>query len=156
MKHERRQTGQAMGLNCYHAIDNNAGCGVRGPPDTYGQNLNENGGGLYAMEWRAEGIRMWFFRRSAVPSDIMSGSPDPSLWGNPLADFPKTDCDIGLYFKNQRIIANIDLCGDWAGQQSVYQGDQCPGSCEEFVSEHAEAFKDAYWEFASWKVFSAI
>jgi len=73
-----------------------------------------------AMELRDAGIRMWQFTRSAIPSDVTAGTPDPSTWGEATADFPGTDCDIGSHFKNQSIIANIDLCGSWAGSQSIY------------------------------------
>jgi hypothetical protein len=46
------------------------------------------------------------------PSDITNLNPRPSRWGEALADFPNTECDIGSHFKNQSIIVNIDLCGD--------------------------------------------
>jgi len=72
------------------------------------------------MELRTAGIRMWQFARSAIPSDITSGSPDPSTWGEATADFPNTNCDIGNHFRNQSIIANIDLCGSFAGDPKVY------------------------------------
>ena len=111
------------------------------------------------MEWRDEGIRMWFFSRTSIPGDLASGndsSPDPSSWGTALADFPSTDCDISTHFKNQSIIANIDLCGDWAGATSVYSTeDSCPGTCTEFVTSNATAFETAYWEWSSWRVYTA-
>lgn len=72
------------------------------------------------MELRTAGIRMWQFARASIPADVTSGSPDPSTWGEATADFPSTDCDISTHFRNQSIIANIDLCGSWAGEQSVY------------------------------------
>ena len=109
------------------------------------------------MEWRTDGIRIWFFPRSSIPADITAGaSPDPSSWGTALADFPKTDCDISTHFQNQSIIANIDLCGTWAGATSVFsQQDGCPGTCTNFVATNATAFDTAYWEFNSFKVYTA-
>lgn len=106
--------------NCLNSTNDNAGCGVDAGTDTFGTSYNDNGGGVTALELRSAGIRMWQFARSAIPSDITSGSPDPSTWGEATADFPSTDCDIGSHFRNQSIIANIDLCGTWAGATSVY------------------------------------
>ncbi len=107
------------------------------------------------MEWRTDGIRVWFFPRPSIPADISTGnSPDPSSWGTALADFPKTDCSISDHFRNQSIIANIDLCGQWAGQALYYtQQAGCLGTCSNLVATSAIAFEDAYWEFKSFKVY---
>lgn len=161
MKVKRKESGKALTTNCWNGTDDNAGCGVQGADDTYGEALNANGGGIYAMEWRDAGIRVWFFPRDDIPSDIPtdvsnSTAPDPSTWPEALADFPSTDCDISSHFKNQSIIANIDLCGTWAGATSVYSTeDSCPGTCTEFVTSNATAFETAYWEWASWRVYTA-
>jgi hypothetical protein len=40
----------------------------------------------------------------AVPDDIQSGSPDPSLWGEPIAALSPEGCDIDSYFFNHNII----------------------------------------------------
>ncbi|EMC92043.1 glycoside hydrolase family 16 protein [Baudoinia panamericana UAMH 10762] len=161
MNVKRKETGEVQTSNCYNATDENAGCGVQGAADTFGEAFNANGGGIYAMEWRNAGIRIWFFPRSSIPSDIPTDvsnttAPDPSSWDEPLADFPSTHCDMSSHFQNQSIIANIDLCGAWAGATSVYTAaDQCPGTCSEFVTSNATAFKTAYWEWSSWRVYTA-
>ncbi|KAK3717030.1 hypothetical protein LTR37_006085 [Vermiconidia calcicola] len=135
---KRKETGSSLTKNCWNETEGNAGCGVQGKQDTYGQSFNANGGGIYAMAWRHAGIRIWFFGRSNIPSDIPAdltntSAPNPDGWGKPLADFPNTHCDIGNHFKNQSIIANIDLCGTWAGDASVYsKEDFCPGQCTDF------------------------
>jgi len=157
MDRKRKESADVLQTNCYNGTNNNAGCGVQGANDTYGEVFNINGGGVYAMEWRTDGIRVWFFKRSSIPSDIIAGSsPDPSSWGTALADFPNTDCSISSHFRNQSIIANIDLCGDWAGSTAVYstQG-RCPGTCIDFVMNNAAAFKTAFWQWNSWKVYTA-
>ncbi|MCJ1246803.1 hypothetical protein MMC30_004012 [Trapelia coarctata] len=158
MNVKRQETGTVLATNCLNSTDNNAGCGVQGAGSTYGQTFNNIGGGVYAMELRDAGIRTWFFPRSSLPADISNntGSPDPSSWGTALADFPSTDCDIGAHFKNQSIIANIDICGSWAGATEVYNTqDNCPGTCTDFAAANAGAFTDAYFEFASFKVYKA-
>jgi len=157
MKVKREETGSISATDCYNGTDSNAGCGVKGPADTFGPLMNSNGGGVYAMELRSAGIRVWFFGRNNVPSDITAAtSPDPSTWGTPLADFPGTDCDIGNHFRNQSIIANIDVCGDWAGATHVYSGlNDCPSNCTNYAAQNPSAFDEAYWEFASFRVYQA-
>jgi len=162
MNDKRKETGKALVKNCDSNSEDGSGCGVQGPKDTFGATLNANGGGTYAMEWRDAGIRMWFFGRNELPSDLPSdvsnitASPDPSTWGEAMADFPSTDCDISSHFKNQSIIANIDLCGDWAGATSVYSDeDQCPGTCASRVAGAGSNFDNAYWEFKSFRVYTA-
>jgi hypothetical protein len=171
MSVKRKESGSVLTTNCYNGTDGNAGCGVQGQPATFGEAFNNNGGGVYAMELRDAGIRTWFFPRSNIPSDIttstsnstsggsssVGGTPDPSTWGEALADFPSTDCDIGSHFRNQSIIANIDLCGQWAGLEQYYsQQAGCPGTCVEYVSQQpGSAYENAYWEFASFRVYQA-
>jgi hypothetical protein len=120
MNVKRKETGNSLATSCVNSTDYNAGCGVHAGTNTFGTAFNSNGGGVMAMELRNAGIRIWQFARASIPSDISSGSPDPSTWPEATADFPGTDCNIGNHFKNQSIIANIDLCGSWAGSTSVY------------------------------------
>jgi hypothetical protein len=116
----REESGSVITTSCVNSTDSNAGCGVDAGSKTFGDTLNANGGAVAAMELRSDGIRVWQFARSAIPADITAGQPDPSTWGEATADFPNTDCDIGSHFRNQSIIANIDLCGSWAGDPNVY------------------------------------
>jgi len=158
MKVKRKETGKSLKTNCYNGTDENAGCGVQGKPATSGADFNSAGGGVYAMEWRSDGIRIWFWSRTAIPLDISSGNAlNPSSWGEAVADFPGTDCNIDTHFRNHSIIANIDLCGGWAGADKFYSQDAgCPGTCTDFVANNATAFVDAYWEFNSFKVYQTI
>ncbi|KAG8669694.1 hypothetical protein FPOAC2_09037 [Fusarium poae] len=149
----RKNTGETLRKNCNHELNDNDGCGVKSDADGYGTGFNKNGGGIMAVEWRKEGIRMWQFARNSIPSDIKSSKPTPSTWGVAVADFPNTDCDIGSHFKNQSIIANIDLCGSLV--YNVWDKSGCPGNCTSLVANNPEAFKNAYWEFGSFQVYQA-
>lgn len=120
MTGRRQEIGKALQTNCVNTTDSNAGCGVDAGSYTFGNQFNKYGGAVLAMELRAEGIRMWQWPRKVIPADVTSGKPDPSIWGTATADFPSTDCNISSHFKNQSIIANIDLCGSWAGATNVY------------------------------------
>ncbi|KAI1214801.1 glycoside hydrolase family 16 protein [Annulohypoxylon truncatum] len=153
MKVKRKMTGSSITTDCYNATDDNAGCGVKTAADTYGSAYNDANGGIMAMEWRDAGIRVWQFGRNGIPTDITSGSPDPTTWGEAAADFPNTDCDIGSHFRNQSIIVNIDLCGQYAG--NVYSTSGCPSNCTDYVANYPSAFTDAYWEFGTFQVYKA-
>jgi hypothetical protein len=108
------------------------------------------------MEWRTAGIRIWFFERADIPSDITSGSPDPSTWGTATADFPSTECNIDDHFSNGKIIINIELCGTWAGSTAIYSTEfGCEGTCSNFVGNNPSAFSNAFWEFKSIKVYQS-
>ncbi|KAI0872886.1 concanavalin A-like lectin/glucanase domain-containing protein [Hypoxylon argillaceum] len=150
---KRKMSGTSLTTNCYNGTDDNAGCGVSGPLDSYGTTYNSQQGGVMALEWREAGIRMWAFDRDVIPSDITAKSPDPSTWGEAAADFPNTDCNIGSHFTNQSIIANIDLCGQYAG--GVYAQSGCPSNCTDYVANNPDAFSTAYWEFGSFQVYQA-
>ncbi|KKK21763.1 hypothetical protein ARAM_001696 [Aspergillus rambellii] len=155
----RKQSGQTVFTTCDNSTNGNAGCGVQGPALSYGKEFNDNGGGIYALELRAAGIRAWFFPRNLIPADITNGSgtPDPSSWGLALADFPNTSCDIPSHFKNQSIIANIDLCGQLGANAQFYTTLYgCPGECKDFVAHNPGNFTDAYWEFSSFKIYQAL
>lgn len=161
----RHQSGKAQGGDCFNGTRMNEGCGVRGSPSTFGPEFNKNGGGIYVLELRKDGIRVWQFSRTNVPLDLASlvygnGTPfnvDPYNWEKPLADFPKTECPIERHFRNQSIIANIDICGQWAGLEKYYSTEShCPGSCVQYVTEQpGSVYQEAYWEFGGWWVLQA-
>lgn len=154
MQGQRNQTGNTLTSDCWVGNSYGDSCAVQGSRNSSGQAFNAIGGGVYALEWRSEGIRMWFFERGNIPSNI--NSPDPSVWPTPAADFPNTNCDIDAHFKDLHIITNIALCGVWAGAESVYsEQDYCPGTCTGFVASNATAFQQAYFTFNSFKIFAS-
>lgn len=156
MSVKRHQTGDTLSTNCLNSTNENMGCAVRGPIDSFGEVFNQNGGGVFAMEWRTAGIRVWFFQRNKIPEDIDLGLPDPSLWGTATADFPSTKCHTNSHFKNHQIIINISLCGDWAGAEKVYKTEyDCPGDCAEHVGNDPAAFQQAYWSIKNIMVYNA-
>jgi hypothetical protein len=46
MKTKRQETGTVSGTNCWNSTNENEGCGVFGPKDSYGAALNEAGGAV--------------------------------------------------------------------------------------------------------------
>ena len=142
--------------NVYNASQpGNAGCGVRSTdPQTFGALFNENYGGVYATEWTSSYIKIWFFPRDNIPSDILAGGPVPSqAWGLPQANF-EGSCNFDDHFQNMQIIVDTTFCGDWAGND--WNTSSCKANaltCSSWVEGHPEAFKDAFWAFNSIKVY---
>jgi hypothetical protein len=124
----------------------------------YGSSFNAIGGGVYAMEWTSQAIKVWFFPRNAIPSSIKSGAPNVSQFGTPAGNFHGS-CNIDKHFKSHSFTFGINFCGDWAGNE--YQTSGCPMyrgldkiySCVQYVGQNPSAFKDAYWLINSLKVY---
>jgi len=134
----------------------NVGCGIgTSDPMTYGDGFNNEGGGVYATEWTGEAISIYHFTRSNIPANIMAGNPDPSTWGQPLALF--SGCNFASAIKNQTIIFDTTFCGQWAGQQAVWQADAVcskkAATCEDYVKNNPQDFANAFWQVNSVKVY---
>lgn len=151
--------GSVTTSNCYvkaKGQKDNAGCSIEDPSTkSYGAGLNANGGGVFATQWTADAISVYFFPRGSVPADVLGSNPDPSGWGKPSASF-QGGCDIAKTFKKQQIVFDTTFCGIWAGNSSVWQNSTCSkkaATCQEWVQNNPEAFKDAYWTVNSLKVY---
>ncbi|KAL9601264.1 MAG: hypothetical protein Q9219_002669 [cf. Caloplaca sp. 3 TL-2023] len=135
----------------------NMGCGILHPMTngrSFGRGMNTGGGGVYATMWTSQDIRIYYFPRSSIPSDITMGKPDPSKWGMPAAKFAG-GCKIDEHFQNLHIIFNTAFCGDWAGE-AWNSSKTCQAkapTCQMYVQNNPEAFRDAYWMVRSVKVY---
>ncbi|KAL5532313.1 hypothetical protein ACEPAF_5882 [Sanghuangporus sanghuang] len=146
------ETGTLISTDCYNATNGNQGCVVEDPSTTsYGDDFYENGGGVFAMLWNDDGIKMWFFNRSSIPSDI-EDSPDPDNWTTPTANWPNSSCDVSQFFGAQTITLDITLCGNYAGSASVYE-ETCSGTCTDLIQEPSN-YDTAYFEINYVRVFS--
>ncbi|RDX40067.1 laminarinase [Lentinus brumalis] len=158
MPASRSQTGSSTGNNCDVAATNNAGCGVKAPSsNSYGSAFNSAGGGWYAMERTNSFIKIWFWSRNSgsVPSDVKNGATtiNTSNWGTPFAYFPSQSCSISDHFDEHNLIINLTLCGDWAGQSSVFNGAGCSGDCVSYVNNNPSAFTNAYFDIQWLKIY---
>ncbi|KAI5122192.1 hypothetical protein M0805_007089 [Coniferiporia weirii] len=152
------QTGTALLTDCDSNANGNSGCGVHNnKANNYGPDFNSAGGGWYAMERTTSFIRVFFWSRgdSSVPSGVSGGtsSIDTDNWGEPVALFPNTDCDLASHFGENNIIINLTFCGSWAGIDSIYSSSGCPGDCVDYVNNNPSAFTDAYFDFAAVRVY---
>ncbi|KAF7970654.1 hypothetical protein HWV62_23350 [Athelia sp. TMB] len=152
------QYGTTVTTDCNANDNNNSGCGVKSPDtNSYGPAFNAAGGGWYAMERTNNGISVWFWSRNSpnIPAALSSGAStiNTSGWGEPTAFFPNTDCDIATSFGPANIVINLTFCGDWAGNSNVYASSGCPSTCNAYVAANPSAFANAYFDFASVKIY---
>lgn len=146
--------------NCYvdaSGQSDNAGCSIDTTNiQTYGDGFNSNNGGVYATNYESSAISIYFFPRGSIPSDITSGSPDPTGWGTPLAQF-QGGCDIDSFIYNQQIVFDLTFCGSWAG--AAFTSDSTcsakASTCNDYVQNNPTAFQDAYWTINSLQVYSS-
>jgi hypothetical protein len=73
--------------------------------------------------------------------------------GTPQAYFPNTQCDLEAKFAAHHLLFDLTLCGDWAGQDAVYNDVGCPGNCIAHVNEDPAAFADAYWDIKAVRIY---
>jgi len=92
-------------------IDNTTysdGCGSTHAEGSYGSAFNKAKGGVYATWLESDALKIYWFPRDKIPTDIKSGKPDPSNWGTPASKFVSgSGCDVGKYFKGQTIVSTI-------------------------------------------------
>ncbi|KAI4154747.1 MAG: hypothetical protein LQ340_001462 [Diploschistes diacapsis] len=160
----QKMTGNMTSTKCDSGGNDNTGCQVQDPsPLSYGNAFNQNGGGVFAVEWTSQQITIYFFpRNSTIPSDLPTGqskansavAPNPANWPTPSAVF--SGCQIDSHFQNMSMIFDTTFCGQWAGQQDVWSADSTcaakAGTCADYVKSNPSAFADAYWAVNSVRV----
>ena len=143
----------------------NQGCvAVSKDNRTIGQPVNEQGGGVYALEWDPANrhIRTWVFSpHTEVPKNLKRAiqtadaiervAPDPDAWGLPYGYFAVgdgTNCPAS-HFRHMRLVLNTAFCGSVVGNR--FHSD-CPvqstdfDTCNEYLASDPEELKDAYWK----------
>eukprot|EP00026_Physarum_polycephalum_P013123 Phypoly_transcript_13495.p1 GENE.Phypoly_transcript_13495~~Phypoly_transcript_13495.p1 ORF type:complete len:339 (+),score=55.22 Phypoly_transcript_13495:108-1019(+) len=127
------------------AAGGSPGCAII-DPDTwsYGLDFNAHGGGVYAMQWEADGVYVWLWARDFIPNDIKLNQPNPASWPNPRGRFAfNQGCNMGQYFNQHQMVIDLTFCGDWAG--NTYPGGI--NACNSYVQNNPAAFHDAFWAF---------
>lgn len=165
-----RQTGSQTSYNCDDSAATgpfgtsqspSQGCAaVNDDPSSYGTPFNAQGGGVFAVEWTSDHIKIWNWARSSIPQDIALGQPNPESWKLPVFTTVGGTCDIDRHFKDHRIIFDTTFCGYWAGQSYFWQKTSCYKNdptrfptCVDYVASNPSVFSDAYWAINSVRVY---
>lgn len=128
------------------------GCGRDMGSDTFGEAVNRNGGGTYAMELTKEGtITVWFWKRSETVPDFLTMTSNNFTGADPRNIIRFTPCP--GQFKRQRIIVNNTLCGDWASIEGGSDWTNDAG-CRAYIDTHD--LNNSYWIFRSIKLYNIV
>ena len=142
---------------------------VLGPYGSFGPIFNQNGGGVFILNWVYNGNLTHYF----VPRNVVNQVPSLSQNTGSSSD-TWTDLDLSVLndqfkvveyrfqttdspFKNQRLILNTTLCGDWAGKgfpDNSSFSDQNTTSCTQYVLGESFDSSEAYWLINYISVFS--
>lgn len=156
--------GEMTGTISSHNCDND----FQDPPRQYqnqGGAVKENvpsywqgAGTVYATEWSSHNISVWSWARDAVPSDVLGKTPNPRRWGPPSFYLSKATCNIDKVLMNQRLVLNINFCGDLAGNTEIWKHGGCAAktgfaTCNDYVRSNPGAFKDAFFKVAGIKYY---
>ncbi|KAI2625871.1 concanavalin A-like lectin/glucanase domain-containing protein [Hypoxylon sp. NC1633] len=143
--------------NCYNYAEGQPafeGCSAIEQTTTFGSAF----GGILAMEWTQDHVKIWNWPRHAAPSDVLSGKPHPSfLWG--LPSFLVKKCDIDKAFKDLKMVLNIDFCGvagqagNWAASCQAKTG--C-ASCTEYVAENPGDFESVNFKIKDIRIYEQV
>lgn len=135
--------------DCSTAANGNQGCVVTTPtPSSYGADFAQNGGGVFVTEFASDGISIWFFNRSSIPSTLQgnASSIDTSTLGLATANWPASSCEPDNFFNPQQLIFDITLCGNFAGNNEVF-AQTCSGICyDNYVMGDGSNYATAYFE----------
>ncbi|KAI0642985.1 concanavalin A-like lectin/glucanase domain-containing protein [Trametes meyenii] len=142
--------------DCSVQANGNQGCIISNPTTaSYGADFAKSGGGVYVTEFAIDGISIWYFNRTSIPSSLQGNvtNIDTSTLGIPVANWPADDCSINAFFEPQELVFDITLCGDYAGASSVFY-QTCSGVCyEDYVLGDPSHYDTAYFEVSYVRVY---
>ncbi|KAJ7928220.1 glycoside hydrolase family 16 protein, partial [Mycena leptocephala] len=143
---------EAGATSCDATVDPGA-CGYSDLDSTsFGPGFNNAGGGVFALEFAADGIKTWFWTAANVPADIRNLSPTPSTWAASAARFniPVSSCSPETYFNDLLLVVNTNLAGVWpqgvwgtnnvGGQTTSCQTQTGVNTAAGYVTGHGSAF----------------
>ncbi|CZR64431.1 uncharacterized protein PAC_14329 [Phialocephala subalpina] len=143
------QTGTLLSADCASST----GCSILddSDPDSFGAQFNDNGGGVFATLWDSNAIQVWFFTSGTTPDDITNGTPDPTNWGTPVANF-QGSCNIDESFADNKIVFDMDFCSSLVEANWASDGcDSLAATCREYVASFPgdlmdfSDFDEVYW-----------
>ncbi|RYP20445.1 hypothetical protein DL767_009448 [Monosporascus sp. MG133] len=143
--------------NCYDFAEGQAdfqGCSASQFTTTFGS----SNGGVYAMEWTSEHLKIWDWERAFAPSDVKAGNPKPSAaWGKPA--YVIKQCNVDKAFRDMKMVLNLNLCG--VAAQEHQWGAACKRSttydtCAGYVADKPQDFADSFFKVKDIKFYELV
>ncbi|KAF3058037.1 hypothetical protein GL218_05710 [Daldinia childiae] len=140
--------------NCYDFADGQAnfqGCSASEVSSTFGS----ASGGIFALQWTDDFLKIWDWPRNGAPKDISSGQPAPdSTWGQPSYVISK--CNVDKAFKEMKMVLNVNFCGV-AGQPNQWDS-SCKAAtgfdtCNGYVAAKGGDFESSNFKVKDIKVY---
>ncbi|KAI1808117.1 glycoside hydrolase family 16 protein [Daldinia bambusicola] len=140
--------------NCYDFADGQAnfqGCSASEFSSTFGS----PDGGVFALQWTDDFLKIWDWPRDKAPKDISSGQPSPSdKWGKP--SYVISSCNVDKAFKEMKMVMNINFCGV-AGQTGQWDTGCAAstgfGTCPEYVAAKGGDFESTNFKVKDIKIY---
>lgn len=133
-----------MGYDCTTHYPEKLGCAPykAGMPHFTGEQWAQNPG-VIAAEYTESYIKVFWFPEHEIPSDFASDAPKPDTWDKwvisyyPFADSEaKNPGSCSAPFRDQQILLQIELCGDWASK--VFGPNAKAPTCQDSRYSHAD------------------
>ncbi|EJP61245.1 Concanavalin A-like lectin/glucanase [Beauveria bassiana ARSEF 2860] len=135
------------------------------PEETQNGIWGSSKGGIQALEWTSDAIRLYNWPIGAAPSNIGSSNPDTSSWGTPSAQFKGPGCDTQA-FSNQTLQFRFLFCSSVNAASSAWSNLPADGkngpTCKEitgaaqcivYVGPNPQEFKDFYFGVEDIRIF---
>ncbi|CAM1500703.1 Fc.00g098650.m01.CDS01 [Cosmosporella sp. VM-42] len=148
--------------NCDNSFENaplqlaNQGCSASDHNGPYGN----TDGGVYAVEWTTEFIKLYSWTWNNIPSDVDSEEPNTDSWGAPSVWLKNENCDVDDHFVNQKLVFNIDFCHSRTGGEEAWS-QTCKDStkfdtCVDYVSSKPGEFAGSYFQIQDIRYFKGV
>ncbi|KAJ6782328.1 hypothetical protein PWT90_07800 [Aphanocladium album] len=163
------QTAQVLTGNCDNTFEDgvhqwaNQGCQSE---ETRNGIWGSSQGGIQALEWTSDFIKVYSWPVGSAPSNIGQQNPDTSSWGTPSVQLKKPTCDTETAFSEQKLLFTLPFCGNPPGNDQFWSqlsadgrnGPTCKSitgapSCVDYVANNPQAFKNFYFQIQDIRYF---
>ncbi|EGX95212.1 GPI anchored endo-1,3(4)-beta-glucanase, putative [Cordyceps militaris CM01] len=126
-------------------------------------------GGIQALEWTSDFIKVYTWPIGAAPSNIGADKPDTSSWGTPSVQLKKPSCDTETAFSDQKLLFTLPFCGNPPGNPQFWSALAADGksgptcetvtgapTCIDYVAENPQAFKNFFFQIKDIRIFTEV
>ncbi|PHH78426.1 hypothetical protein CDD80_6931 [Ophiocordyceps camponoti-rufipedis] len=153
------QGAEVVSLNCDNKFNETQpekqGCQVKEPSNGI---WGSKDGGVQALLWTDTELKVWTWPSTLAPPNLDNPQVDPSTWGKPSLHLARPTCDVNAALTDQRLILNVAFCPGWGwdgGSNTPSCAATTGTTCQKFVAENPDEFKDVYFRVVDFRYFLA-